>query len=922
MRTLICCVAVLSAASLGNVTVSVAQSQLPLLDAVSRFQSIWGVDISYASNTLQGRYTAWAAPIADNAESDLEYLLTGTGVVFFRQPSGTFVLEPIGRQTAILTGYVHSVQNGAPLRGAHIALVGTSEGTTSDLNGQFILSTQPRESAKVQISHVGYLTQEQEIHLFPDSVLAINVLLSEWIVPERPLEIIATPLPSDLSLVISDRPYTMDIRDATDLRQITGLGTSDVVQNLRDVAGVYVDLNTNDIHIQGSGLGEHQFKLDESTVFEPIHLGLFGIFNPFAIEQVSIRKAGFNVEHGSYLAGIIHAEHSLESNYPIEVQIDPISFNARITNHMDLGQTNLSLMGAFRSSIWNHWWSNLRSESVNDLLREWNRPDDFLMRASIYPLKSFNAQGYNTLVGRLDKIPSPSLPDINFNDIHAAVKLELDDQREFGASLYSGNSELEGKLLSASRDSMAVRREVSPDRHAWINQNMRLYWNQYLTDNFSWRISWRRGKYFFSHNYGGLDRQNSVFAAFQLYRENSVATSDENEISNNDFNLSINQVHEQGLLQAGIDLSWIQHHFSVQHVLPRVLNHERRSHTSSGYLQQMWSPRSWVELTAGLRFTWLRAQDRWHVEPRMSLLLKSSYRRGYGMSLRISTGTHYQFLNQFEIATISPSTLVPSTRLWIPVDETLRAPLSNHYSVDLSAQFLTNWQFGFEYYYKNQRRLYRIDYPMLWRQDQDSTLIDQIDEFAATTDGFVYGTSFELRKNGERIDFAFLYERSESKRKYTFRTEEAILIPVPWNVPHQLQTRIIVRPIPVLEGTLRWQSVWGRQWAFKRAYYDLLGSNIDYAASFDEYSFDDPTAEGHSLAPFSQFDIGIAAIIRNNSNRRLWVRFDLLNALDRRNPAYRYLQEQGQFGIEQTILSDRTSHLIGRTLTVSAQLQW
>ncbi len=922
MRTLICCVAIVSAVSLGVATVSVAQSQLPLLDAVRHFQSAWGVDVSYASNTLQDRYTSWSTPVAADAESDIVYLLEGTGVSFSRQPSGTFLLQPKAVQMATLSGQVRSHQTNSPLQGVHISLLGTEEGTTSNLNGQFTLSTPLRKSAKIRISHIGYVAEEREVHLIADSVTTIQVSLSEWILEQHPLEVIATALPPDYLFTISPIPYEMDSRGSAHLRQITGLGTPDVVQNLGDIAGVYVDLNTSDIHIQGSGLGEHQFRLDESAVFEPIHLGLFGIFNPFAIEQVSVRKAGFNVEHGSYLAGIINAEHSMQSSHPIEVQVDPISFNARLTNSMEIGSKNLMMMGAFRSSIWDHWWGSLRSESVNDLLREWNRPDDFLMRASIYPLKRAFEHGYNTLLGRLQKIPTPSLPNINFNDIHAAIQLDLNDRREIGGSFYRGNSEFEGRLLSAIRDTLASRTPVSPDRHAWMNENSRLYWNQQLTDHFSWRISWRRGKYLFSHNYGGLDRQNSVHAAFQLYRYLSVETSDENEISSNDLSLSISQEHDQGLLQAGLDLSWSEHHFSIQHIFPRVLSHERRSHTSSAFLQQTWRPQPWVELTTGLRFTWLRAQNRWHIEPRSSVLFKSPYRDGYGVSLRLSSGIYYQFLNQFEIATVSPSTIVPSTRFWIPVDETLRAPYSQHYSVDLSAQLWTNWQFGFEYYYKDQRRLYRIDYPMLWSQDRDSTIINQIDSFVSNTDGFVYGASFELRSHREKADFALRYERSESKRKYTFQDGIPALFPVPWNVPQQLHTRIIVRPIPALEATIRWQGTWGRRWAFKRAYYDLLGSDIDYAASFEEYSFSDPTAEGHALAPFSQFDIGLAAIIRDRHNRKLWLRLDVLNAFDRLNPAYRYLLEQYDFETNRTILADQTSHLVGRTLTISAQLQW
>ncbi len=975
MRVLICCLAVLSAALFGSVPTSVAQATRPLLDAVQHFQSVWSVDLSYASNTLRDRYTIWTEPVATTADADIKYLLNGTGVTFFRQSSGTFFLQPLDTQVSTITGSIHSAESGRPLRGAHIVIVGTSEGTISNLDGQFILSTSPRNSVRIRFSHVGYLSEDREIKLPADSVQSLGIHLNEWVLEGLPLQVTATPLPSQLPFMISDRPFEMDTRRPDDLRQITGVGTPDVVRSLRDVAGLYIDLTTSDIHIQGSGIGEHQFRLDGNVVFEPVHLGLFGIFNPFAIEQITVRKAGFNVEYGSYLAGIINAEHSLNSERAVEVQVDPISFNARITTEMDLQEVNLSLMGAFRTSIWNNWWSNFRSASVDEVLLDWNRPDEFLIRASIYPLKRAFERGYYTLVDRLQKAPVPSLPNINFNDVHTATKISLNNGNELGGSLYTGNSKFEGRLLSAPRDTS--RRSIPPDRHIWENHNLRLYWQQNISDSFIWRISWHKGEYSFSHNYGGLDRQNSVHAAFNLFRYNSVETSDQNGISHDDVGISITKNHAQGILQAGVDFSWIDHNFSIQHIFPRRLEHERTSFLLSGYLQHEWIPRPWVELTSGFLVTRLRMQDRWHIEPRTALLFKSPYRGGYGISLRLATGVYYQFLNQFEIATISPSSIVPSTRFWIPVDETLQAPLSNHYSIDLSAQLWTNWQLGVEYYYKDQRRLYRVDYPMLWSQERDSTIINTIDQFVSETSGLVYGTSLELRRNGEKLNFALRYERSESKREFTFRNNEPTIIAVPWNVPQQFQVKLTLKPIPALEGILRWHGAWGRKWAFKQAYYDLLGSDIEYAASFDDYSFENPTADDHTLAPFSQLDLGIimrlsdrsnrtfqlrldllsfgclfdaasfddysfenptaddhtlapfsqldlGIIMRlsDRSNRTFQLRLDLLNAYDRKNPAYHYLQERNQFGTDDQILVDKTSYLIGRTLTVSAQLQW
>ncbi len=903
---------------IGSASVSVAQSHLNLLDAVERFQAAWGVDISYASSTLEGLRTEWTGPVATDAESDLEFLLQGTCVTFVRQPSGTFILED---PVSTLTGIVRAQETGIPLRDVHISLVGTSEGTTSNLNGNFTLTTARCGPARIAVSHVRYQTVIREVELLSASNPLIEIWLSEWVIQARgPVEVIAPRIPPEPTLVISPYPREMDTRGPEDLRQTTGVGTYDVPGNLWDIPGLYVDPSNSDIHIQGGGRGEHRFQLDGSPIFEPIHLGLFGIFNPFAIRQVTVRKAGYDVEWGSSLAGIINAEHSIDATKAIEVQIDPISFNVRIADRIELGPARVSAMGAFRSSVWNRWWNNFRSESIDQLLRDWNRPDAFLMRASIYPLKRVFELGYNTLIDRLQTVPAPLLPDIYFNDLHVATKGELTSNKEVGFSWYQGNSTLEGRLLSATTDST---RKVSPDRHDWENQSMRIYWSQYLTENFSWRTSWRRGNYALSHDYGGLDRQNSVHAAFNLYQFNVTETSDQNSLLNNDLGLSIDYSVPQLHVSAGLDLSWSNHRFSIQHVFPRVLEHERKSRTSAGYVQQIWSPWQWVELTTGLRLTWTKAQDRFHLEPRAAILFKSPYTGGYGVSLRLATGVYYQFLNQFEIATISPSTIVPSTRFWLPIDETNRAPLAYHYSIDLSAQLWTDWQFGFEYYYKDQRRLYRIDYPMLWRQETGASPITAINEFVTNTHGYAFGTAAELLRNGDIFDLELRYEYSGSKREYTFRNNEPVLLPVPWNIPRQFQTKIAVRPIPLLEGTVRWRGAWGRKWGYQQTYYDLLGSSPDYIENFDGYSFTDPTAPGHELAPFSQFDVALAAHIRDRAGSSfLQLRLDVLNAFDRFNPAHRYLREQNEFEDEDRSLTDEMSYLLRRTFTFSVQLQW
>ena len=249
---------------MGSASVSVAQSHLNLLDAVERFQAAWGVDISYTSSTLEGLATEWTGPVASDAESDLELMLQGTGVTFIRQPSGTFILES---SVSTLTGIVRAQETGIPLRDVHIYLAGTpEEGTISDLNGNFTLTTTPRSTAKIAISHVRYQTVIREVELLADSTLLIEIWLSEFVMQGREIEIIAPRIPPEPTLVISPYPFEMDTRGPEDLRQITDMGTPEVPRNLGDIPGLYVDPSNSDIHMQGGGRGEHQFQLDGSNI--------------------------------------------------------------------------------------------------------------------------------------------------------------------------------------------------------------------------------------------------------------------------------------------------------------------------------------------------------------------------------------------------------------------------------------------------------------------------------------------------------------------------------------------------------------------------------------------------------------------------------------------------------------------------------
>ncbi|MDE6785571.1 MAG: carboxypeptidase-like regulatory domain-containing protein, partial [Muribaculaceae bacterium] len=72
-----------------------------------------------------------------------------------------FVMSALGQRTA--SGYVYSVSDDQPVIGATVLVKGTSIGTSTDLDGNFVLNNVPANAHKLVISYVGMHSQEVNI---------------------------------------------------------------------------------------------------------------------------------------------------------------------------------------------------------------------------------------------------------------------------------------------------------------------------------------------------------------------------------------------------------------------------------------------------------------------------------------------------------------------------------------------------------------------------------------------------------------------------------------------------------------------------------------------------------------------------------------------------------------------------------------
>ena len=886
---------------------------LLLLEALVKYQDAWGLVLTYAPPLLAEKRTPWTAPQHDNPEDDLRALLQDNQLSFYKLSSGTYaIVEKKARDQLYgsLSGYVFDKSTGSPLPRASVRLALLDEqGDATDDTGLFHIPLLLPGEYIILVTHVGYEDQSRIAEVQPGQETDLYVALE------------SEPLP--LNPIIVDGLQEMDMPQALSgtltgdaLSQIRGMGTADAVRILNDLPGVRVGDVKADVHIQGSDPGEHQFLLDGGLIFEPVHFGFIGATSPFAIERITVNKAGFSASKGSYLAGVINAEHALTGTgqRAIDVQVDPLSINGRFNVSAGTFESvRADFMTTFRVSDWNGPLSNIRSDQIDNLLLNWNDPDDFLLRASLFPLTAIRPDVYENLTQQLDSLPPPGIPELGFSDFHVAGRLHFPNGSNYHASYYRGDNRLQGRRLVTAFDS-TTQNLANPDRYHWINENAQFRWSFLPASTVFATMRLRSSFYRLEHEYSGLDRGNASQTLFGRLFINTTPADDGNRIRELALESTLDYEHPGGYLKTGLEVIHSQHRFTISDVFPRRIIDEASSWRTTVFAEEELDLTSRITLTGGARLTYLGSRATFYAEPRLDI----RYTPFSAVTLRAAGGLYRQYLNQFDISTISPTTLFPSIRFWMPVDSSIAPPKAYHAAGDVMLRLAEGWTFRIESYYKDQPRLLRIDYPSLWQssEEEEEIPITYQDEFIEPAKGYAYGSAFVLERTGTTLRTLLRYEYNVAKREYAFR-DSIRMEPVPWTEPHRFEAAFDLTPHPRLILTARWRGGWGRIWGFRQAYYDFLGTDVAQALSFGDYDFRRPSE--HKLPSFKQLDLG-AAYSYPIGTAALQLRVDLLNATNRKNVADLSLIEV-QRGVN-VILLPQERHLLSRTLAVSARLKW
>lgn len=857
---------------------TLALRNVPLDEALQAFIQRTNTDIAYSNELVEGR-SVYCRERDATTETLLRCILTGTGLDYVQTARGTYLLvesfrapDPKGH----IAGTVVDALTGEPLPQANVLLADASTGTATNQAGQFNLTSVLAGAHQLVITYVGYAPHVDTVWVPPAGRQNMRVALTPKPVQTEPLVVdgLQQRLPSDR--LGRDRLAN----DA--LAQPSEVGTVDFIRHASRHVGVTLNQPQAALHVQGGGTGEHTTLLDAVPVRKPLSLGgVLSAFSPVALGRITVHKAGFGAEHGSYTAGLIEAEHDLARSslrYGTALA-DPLSANGRGEATWSAGQMGTGhAMVAARTSMWEAY----RSPALDHLLSTWTQPDPTLTAWWLDP---------DAAAGQLTTQRPSSLA--RFRDVHGAVRQDLTPFQQLYVSGYHGSSTLGTDVQTALTGDAETQLIATRGRTGWTNTMGQVRYDWMASARATGRLQ----------GYGSRHTSHSDFGLRDTLVQSGASTPLPVPPSVEDAHAVDHGVESNALTEWGgradvdvsvtpsvsITASLAAHHregqVQVRNRFLGALDHRIRTWNVTGHVQSETALGLGTTLTAGTRLTYLAPQRTVFWEPRLSVRYDRSTSSIGPFAARLAGGLYRQYVMQSELSNDGPMAVVPSMQFWLPLDASLPPPRAYHTAAEALLMPSDAWSLRLETFYKWQPRTLQIDYAALVRAEplQDAqmapaTVFERQAEFMAAGVGRAYGVALHVQREGERVSANGSIELQRAQRQYPGRFEERF-VPVPWEQPVRARSDVEVRLVRGLYAVGSWEGVWGRSWALRRAYYDYAALTQD-ASTIEGLDVHRPGDQ--VLAPLSRFDLGLRAE-RSVRGVTVELRTHVVNVFDRAN---------------------------------------
>lgn len=639
----------------------------------------------------------------------------------------TVMLLPTAAQVHTISGYVTDATSSETLISATILDVPSGKGTVTNEYGFYSL-TLPDGNVELQTGYVGYRSVRTTLRLNRDTVVNIQLPLMAEL---DEVEIVGNRL--DLG-VKGSQMSAIDI-PVEQIKAVPAMfGETDVLKALQLLPGVQSGTEgTAGLYVRGGNPDENLLLLDGVPVYNVNHMfGLFSVFNPDAIKNVTLYKGSFPARYAGRLSSVVDVRMKDGDMYKWHgnASIGLISSKLNIEGPIVKGKTSLNI-------------SARRTYS------------DILLNAAI--------KGSRFVQRELD-LDGAGL-GYYFDDLNVKLNHKFSDNDRLYVSWYNGNDDIFFHLKDKEMQQYTMKTNFG---WKWGNMVGTARWNHVINPQLFMDVSANYTQY--RHNMGIRLKEEFPQEKTMEQIELNLKSGIFDETVRADFHWSPTAQHE--IRFGGV----ATHHLFRPEILAldvitrepkeeggepieekqndRYGQTETSSHESQLYIEDNMSLGDVVKVNAGMNFSFFNVNGRSYFspEPRLSSRIL--------LSDNLSIKAGYAYMSQY-VHLLSNNSLSLPTDLWVPVTENILPEKSHQIALGTFYSIDDICDLSIEGYYKHSDNL--LEY-----KEGVSFMLGSMDwqEKVAMGRGWSYGIELMAQRSVGRLNGWIAYTWSRTRRQF------------------------------------------------------------------------------------------------------------------------------------------------------------
>ncbi len=745
-----------------------------------------------------------------------------------------------------VSGYVEDASTGEKLFGATVAIEGTTQGVVSNFYGYYSLIVPA--NATLVYSFVGYTSHRQTVN--PTADITITAKLQPRILDEVIIEGNKEESPE-----LAPQVSTIKL-SSKQLMNLPAIGGEvDVLKAIQLLPGVQSGREgMSGIYVRGGGPDQNLFLLDGVPLYNVSHLGgLFSVFNPDAISDVSLIKGGFPARYGGRLSSVVNIktkDGNREQN-TTEATVGLIS--ARALNQGPIaGGKGSYMIGGRRTYI------------------------DLLTR----PISKSASDGSSSF-GYL------------FYDLNAKVSYDFSDRNKVQFSFYSGDdrgvAKFQDDLYSFENGIQQIAgEEKSKSVFAWGNLLATARWTHLFSDKVFANLSTSYTKYRFKLTYDYEDTKEKETEFYQ-YKSGIEDLSLR-------YELEYYHTNNHSLL-GGIQL--INHSFTPGvNTIRRDLETEETEETFgsfgidsyeiSGYLEDQLALSQTIKVNMGVHYNYYSPEgSSFHsIQPRATVRVLT----GSNSSVKLS---YAEMQQNVHLLTGSGAGL--PTDIWVPATDRAKPQKSRQvtgaYTKAINA---LGAELTVEAYYKRMENLVVYAEGENWAETAD----DWQDKVETDGIGTSRGIEFLLHKKEGKLNGWLGYTISKSDRRFS-NVNFGETFPYKYDRRHDVGLLVSYELSERTDISMTWVYGTGNAITLGEARYNVMLPNVLISPNDVVWSHFGGNGEaehyegrnGFRMRSYHRADVGLRFKKNKRNGQRIWS-IGIYNAYNRANPFYYYFDQE------------------------------